>query len=210
MPDSHRSIDPRTEGEQILKTIIDIVPECIKVLDEQGGLTMMNRAGLDMIQVDSLDQVKGQCIYPMITSEFRVEFMDLTKRVFQGESGTLMFEIVGRKGRQLWLETRAVPLRNKDNDITALLGVTRDVTENIRTERERDKLIADLQKALAEIKTLHGLLPICSSCKKIRDDKGSWTQIEVYIRKHSEAEFTHGLCQECAKTLYPKHFKKEE
>ena len=66
-------------------------------------------------------------------------------------------------------------------------------------KREREKLIADLQKALAEIKTLHGILPICMVCKKILDDKGSWKQMEVYIKEHSEAEFSHGYCPECAK-----------
>lgn len=60
------------------------------------------------------------------------------------------------------------------------------------------ELTAGLQKALAEIKTLHGILPICSVCKKIRDDSGSWTQMEWYIREHSEAEFSHGYCPECA------------
>lgn len=62
---------------------------------------------------------------------------------------------------------------------------------------------ADLQKALDEIKTLRGILPICASCKKIRDDEGYWQQIELYIMEHSEAEFSHGICQECARKLYP-------
>jgi Four helix bundle sensory module for signal transduction len=60
----------------------------------------------------------------------------------------------------------------------------------------------ELQKALSEIKTLSGLLPICASCKKIRDDKGYWNQIELYIRDHTEAEFSHGLCPICAENLY--------
>lgn len=68
---------------------------------------------------------------------------------------------------------------------------------------EKEKLIAGLQKALATIKRLHGILPICASCKKIRDDNGYWTQVESYIREHSEAEFSHGICPECAKKLYP-------
>jgi hypothetical protein len=69
--------------------------------------------------------------------------------------------------------------------------------------QEQETLIAELQKALASIKTLKGMLPICASCKKIRDDKGYWNQIEAYVSEHSEAEFTHALCPECAKTLYP-------
>jgi DNA-binding response OmpR family regulator len=60
-----------------------------------------------------------------------------------------------------------------------------------------------LQQALDEVKKLQGILPICAKCKKIRDDKGDWHQIETYIRKHSEAQFSHGLCKECARELYP-------
>jgi len=69
--------------------------------------------------------------------------------------------------------------------------------------QEKEKLIVELQEALAKVKTLSGLLPICSSCKKIRDDNGYWNQIETYIRERSEADFTHGICPKCAKMLYP-------
>ncbi|MBW2127619.1 MAG: hypothetical protein JRH08_18705, partial [Deltaproteobacteria bacterium] len=68
--------------------------------------------------------------------------------------------------------------------------------------QELESKIAELEKASSEIKTLSGLLPICAKCKKIRDDKGYWSQIEIYIKEHSEAQFTHGLCPECAKELY--------
>ncbi len=68
---------------------------------------------------------------------------------------------------------------------------------------EKEKLIAKLQNALDEVQTLQGILPICASCKKIRDDKGYWNQIESYITAHSEAKFSHGICQECVKKLYP-------
>lgn len=70
-------------------------------------------------------------------------------------------------------------------------------------ERERDETIQQLRKALSEVKTLRGLLPICSGCKSIRDDQGYWNSIETYIREHSEAELTHGLCPDCARRLYP-------
>ena len=70
-------------------------------------------------------------------------------------------------------------------------------------EKKRREIIAQLHQALGEVKTLSGLLPICASCKKIRDDSGYWNQIETYIRDHSEAEFSHSICPECAKKLYP-------
>jgi len=71
------------------------------------------------------------------------------------------------------------------------------------TEAELEALIQELQKALAEVKTLSGLLPICSHCKKIKDDKGYWQQIENYIQERSAAQFTHGICRECAERHYP-------
>ena len=83
-----------------------------------------------------------------------------------------------------------------------LCSVIHDISKRKSTEKEREQLIDELQDALAEVKKLRGFLPICSSCKKIRDDKGYWTQIESYIRDHSEAEFTHSICPECTKELY--------
>jgi hypothetical protein len=68
---------------------------------------------------------------------------------------------------------------------------------------EREKLVLDLQAALSKVKQLSGLLPICASCKKIRDDKGSWNQIEQYIHEHSEAQFSHGICEDCVEKHYP-------
>jgi AmiR/NasT family two-component response regulator len=75
---------------------------------------------------------------------------------------------------------------------------------------ELRRLNAELQDTLAKIKTLSGLLPICYSCKKIRDDEGYWHRLEVYIRDHSKADFSHGLCPECAKKLYPEFFGDDE
>ena len=73
-------------------------------------------------------------------------------------------------------------------------------------EAEREKLIRNLQAALAEVKLLSGFLPICTSCKKIRDDRGYWNQIESYISTHSDVEFSHSVCPECAQKLYPDLF----
>lgn len=78
-----------------------------------------------------------------------------------------------------------------------------EIKEKQSIEKRQIQLINELQMALSKVKQLSGLLPICSSCKKIRDDKGYWNQLETYIHDHSEAEFTHSICEECAKKLYP-------
>lgn len=92
----------------------------------------------------------------------------------------------------------------------AILVTLRDITERMQAEEEREKLIQELQEASVKIKTLRGLLPICASCKKIRDDKGYWQQLEAYIQSHSEAEFSHGICPDCVKKLYPEFYRENE
>ncbi len=128
------ALEALRKSERLLQAIFDAEPECVKLLDQDAKLILMNRAGLDMLEADSLDQVKGQCVCPLVTSEFRQQFLDFTQRVFRGESGNILFEMVGVKGRRLWLETHAVPLRDERGETTALLGITRDVTESRRTE----------------------------------------------------------------------------
>jgi PAS domain S-box-containing protein len=106
-------------------------------------------------------------------------------------------------GRICWAEIHARAVRDPASNQVYYEGSLEDITERKQAEEEREKLISELQEALAKIKTLSGLLPICSSCKKIRDDKGYWNQIEVYIESHSDAEFTHSFCPDCMRRLYP-------
>jgi len=81
--------------------------------------------------------------------------------------------------------------------------IFRDISERKRAEAERERLIRDLQEAVGKVRMLSGLLPICASCKKIRDEQDQWQHLETYIRQRSSADFTHGLCPECLRTLYP-------
>jgi PAS domain S-box-containing protein len=111
-------------------------------------------------------------------------------------------EVDHREGGTLWLEVNKQPYL-VNGAVAGFIGVARDITRRVELEKERTALIADLQEAMASIKSLKGLLPICASCKKIRDDQGYWSQIEVYISKHSEAEFSHGICPDCARRIYP-------
>ena len=103
-------------------------------------------------------------------------------------------------------EVTTSPLRDAAGDIIACIEVVRNVDQRKKLEEERENLIHDLQEALANIKTMSGLIPICAGCKKIRVDSGFWQQIEAYISDHSEAVFSHGICPECAIKLYPEIF----
>lgn len=103
-------------------------------------------------------------------------------------------------GEYRWIFDRGTPFYDADDEFAGYIGSCIDVTERV----EARKLL--LQERDSEIRRLRGLLPICSSCKKIRNDGGIWEQIEKYVSEHSEAEFSHGLCPECAPKMFPEYF----
>lgn len=92
----------------------------------------------------------------------------------------------------------ARPISNRE-----LLARVNSMVRILNAERERDHLILELREALSKVRTLSGLLPLCSYCKKIRDDKGYWNQLEAYLQKHSEADFSHSICPDCADKHFP-------
>ncbi len=120
----------------------------------------------------------------------------------KGEPVPVRYEMKGinKKGDVVWHDFAATVIEY-DNE-PAILCITADITDRKRAEEDRERLINELQEALDNIKTLKGLLPICAGCKKIRDDKGYWNQIEGYIERHSHALFSHALCPECMENLY--------
>jgi hypothetical protein len=89
----------------------------------------------------------------------------------------------------------------------AFRPLTNHIALHQKAEKEKNALIAELNEALAEVKTLQGIIPICSSCKKIRDDEGFWHQLEAYVSAHYDAEFSHGICNQCMKKLYPEEYE---
>lgn len=120
---------------------------------------------------------------------------DLTREKIQLHENEVLRRELERR-----VEKRTAELRMTNENLK------REVVEREKAELEREKVIVKLQEALAQVKRLSGFLPICASCKKIRDDKGYWQQVEAYIRDHSEAEFSHSICPDCAKKLYPELF----
>lgn len=106
-------------------------------------------------------------------------------------------------GRERYLIFDASPVHGHGGTLVAAIETLQDITELKRVEEERERLNIRLQDALDRIKTLSGLIPICAGCKKIRDDKGYWNQLEEYLEKHSDASFSHGLCPECFGKFFP-------
>lgn len=101
-----------------------------------------------------------------------------------------------------WLDLRVDPVADRWGEVAGRLVVTRDISFRKSLEGERERLIGELKAALSEVRALEELLPICASCKKVRDDKGYWSQIDVYLQARAAVEFTHGICPDCEAKLY--------
>jgi PAS domain S-box-containing protein len=139
------------ESEYRLRSILAAEPECVKLVAVDGTLLEMNPAGLAMVQADQAEQVLGKCVYNLVTPEHRPMFQALNAAVFQGESRSAEFELIGLKGRRRWVETHACPLRDPEGQIYAQLAVTRDITERKHAEQKTLaslKEVSDLRAAL--------------------------------------------------------------
>lgn len=98
-----------------------------------------------------------------------------------------------------------MPFFADDGALVGTVHIARDISEQRRAAKVRESLIGELQETLAKVKVLSGLLPICLVCKKIRNGKGYWGQVEVSVRDRTDAHFSHGICPECAREFYPGH-----
>ena len=128
----------------------------------------------------------------------------------QHNSKVMEFPIITKSGEKRWIQHFCQAVYSPDGKYMGRRGSNIDITEKKEADEAREKLIGELEEALNNITTLKGLLPICCSCKKIRNDEGYWHQIESYIEEKSDLEFTHGICPECAKEKYPDTYKRKK
>jgi len=156
----------------------------------------------------------------LVVTDIRMPIMDGLKmaRTIRDESkGALIIVTTAHSDAQFMLDAIDIGVDQyvikpvSVDKLAAAIDKCAEIIEYRRAHKqflsEREKLITDLQTALAKVKQLSGFLPICASCKKIRDDKGYWSQVEEYIRDHSEVEFSHGICPDCAVKIYGKYYK---
>jgi len=140
-----RVIEALRRSEARLRAILDAEPECVKVISRDGLLEDMNPAGLGMLEVSTLAQARAHGLLEFIVAEHRAAFVALHRQVVDGQPGELEFEVVGLRGTRRWLHTHAVPLRDAHGQVESLLGLTRDITEQKRTEQQ----LRDSQQSLA-------------------------------------------------------------
>lgn len=172
-------------AEQLLDATLRSIGEGVVATDGEGKVTFMNSVAERLVGVRAAD-----CLGHELDSVLRI-----TDAGSQPSATHRM--LVSFAGERHPVDDTRTPILDVQGRSMGSILVFRDVSERRRQELERERLIVELQTALGNVKTLSGLLPICAWCKKIRDDKGYWEQIESYIGKHSEADFTHGICPQC-------------
>lgn len=199
------------ETSDYLEMLLNYANGPIVVWDPEFRITRFNHA-FEHLTGKKSNEVIGAKLDILFPSDRRDEAMNYINRTVEGESWEAVeIPILQNNGAIRTVLWNSATLFSPDNTtVVATIAQGQDITERKLAEEEREKLIVDLTDALSKVKTLSGLLPICASCKKIRDDKGYWKQIESYLHEHSDAEFSHGICPECAVKLYPTYMKKIE
>jgi PAS domain S-box-containing protein len=210
-----RDITERKKAEEALKgarafteSALNSITDIFYSFDLSGKFLSWNKT-FNRISGYSEQELPSKKPIDFFLGEDIQRIAEAVERIYKEGTSKTEANFVLKDGRQIPCEFTGSILKDSKGNIIGFSGTGRDITERKRAEEEREKLIRELQKALAEVKTLSGLIPICASCKKIRDDKGYWNQIETYIRDHSEADFSHGICPECAKKLYPELYKED-
>lgn len=194
-------------SEQRLRRILDQVPAALAVnsLGPDPEVRFVNKHFESTFgyTVEDMPRVRdwADLAYPdekVRAAVFEVWSADLERALReQGAIESKEFRVTCKDGT-----VRDVLISARVLDDMLLVSLV-DITARKQAEAEREKLIADLQAALEEIRTLSGLLPICAECKNIRDDQGYWHRVEKYVSDRTEARFTHGICPACARKLFP-------
>ncbi len=195
-------------SEKKLRDITAHLAEGLYVLDITGKITFMNPEAERLLGWTA-EELNAQGAHQLIHyrrpdgTALSLEECHMHNVINTGETYVTSDEVfVRRDGTVFPVSVVSSPIF-ENGAIIASVTSFRDISRTKELEQEREQLLLAYEDALNNIKTLKGLMPICASCKRIRDDKGYWNQIESYIQEHSDAEFSHGICPECAKKIYP-------
>ena len=187
--------------EQLYHTLVDRLPEAVFLKDELGTYLSCNpRFARDIGRTQ--EEIVGHRDDDLFPTALADQFGIEDRQVI--DSGDVVTaEVDGlQNGAPQRIRTQRVLVPGPPGK-QWILGVYSDVTEHAQLIKSRETVITELQTALRNVKRLSGLIPICAGCKRIRNDRGYWEQVEQYVHDHSEAEFSHGLCPECMAQYYP-------
>ena len=167
--------------------------------DVNGNFTYLSPSIVNVLGY-SQDEFKGHYAEYMTDSHINKDVAKHTNAAMCGErQEPYEAEFWHKNGSRIRLRVTEVPVFDDNGKVEGIEGIVQDITQLKKAEAEREEIIQKLEKALLEVRTLSGLLPICARCKKIRDENGHWHQIECYVKEHTNANFSHGYCPDCHK-----------
>ncbi|HET6515105.1 MAG TPA: PAS domain-containing protein [Thermodesulfovibrionales bacterium] len=196
-----------SESEEKFRSLVESTDDSIYLVDRNYRYLYMNRKHMSRMGFGGEEYI-GRMYGDFHTDEETRNFVEEIRRVFE-TAEPAQHEHRSKRDDKYFLRTLS-PVKGPEGKTIAVSVVSKNITTLKLMEEERERLIAELQEALANIKTLKGLIPICAWCKKVRDDKGYWDEIETYVRRHSEADFTHGICATCLEELEAKENRKDK
>jgi PAS domain S-box-containing protein len=204
---AHHKLEIRIqEREAFLAAIVESSQDAIIGKNLDGTITFFNAAA-ERIYGYSAEEIIGKSILTLVPDDSKSDIISILEQISRSEIISNHEALRKTKdGRLVNVSISMSPIKNDLGEVVGASTIAHDITDHKQLEREREQLILKLQEAIKKVKTLSGFLPICASCKKIRDDHGYWRQIECYIRDHSDAEFSHSICPECSRKLYPEFF----
>jgi PAS domain S-box-containing protein len=195
----------KAEAEANFARLFETMPIGLFHMRPDGTILQVNGALATMLGFEHPTEASGtHALEFFMTAEEHETWRNNIER-----DGTVVgheTQIHRRDGSLLWVEISARALRDGISGTLFYEGSVEDISQRRAAQLEKERLIAELRGALSHAKQLSGLLPICSSCKKIRDDRGEWNPMEVYIQQRSDASFTHSFCPDCVRRLYPEIF----
>jgi PAS domain S-box-containing protein len=201
-----RDITERKQANQALENelmwrrlLVEQSRDGIVILDNQGRVFETNRQFAGMLGY-AIDEMQRLHVWDWDVQWSKTRLLEKLRAV--DETGD-HFETVHRRKDGSFYDVEISTNGADYQQRKLIFCVCRDITWRKRADADRMTLIDDLQTALAEVKTLRGIIPICTQCKKIRDDAGYWQKVEQYIQERSDISFTHGICDECARHLFP-------
>jgi PAS domain S-box-containing protein len=183
--------------------LYDFSPVGYFTLSEKEIIEEVNLTGAALIGIERNDLI-GKPFFRFVRRDDQDIFYKQRQYLLETEKPqSCELRLVKKDGHEFYALLESILIKNKDDACRQIRVSVSVITERKLAQEQRDKLITELQKALSEVKTLRGFLPICANCKNIRNDKGYWEHIEKYIHDRSDAVFSHSICPECVKKLYP-------
>jgi len=194
-----RRLRKRAEGAmQYLAAIVESTEDAIYGKDLDSMIASWNPAAERLFGYSS-EEIIGRSTILLFPLNRRDELLDIVASIRRGETVSIPdTERLHKDGQIIPVSVTISPIKNTQGEIIGASSIARDLRPQKQAEQERRQLSRRLFVATKELRTLSGMLPICASCKRIRDDQGYWEQVETYITKHSEVVFSHSLCPECA------------